>query len=154
MSIFDPLGMLNPFTIQAKILLQNICRRGTGWDEPIDKIDESEWIAWLNDFSLVKNYQVPRCLFQFDFDPSSVELHTFCDASETAYAAVVYSRAIYKNGKLLFTCLTMRAVHLEIADSLSADSTIMAIQRMTVRRGQPSAFYSDNGTDLRGLKRS
>ena len=27
---------------------------------------------------------------------------------------------------------------------------IMAIQRMTARRGQPSVFYSDNATNFRG----
>ena len=63
---------------------------------------------------------------------------------------VAIGRKRDKRWGVLFTCLTTRAVHLEIADSLSADSAIMAIQRMTARRGQPSVFYSDNGTNLRG----
>ena len=44
----------------------------------------------------------------------------------------------------------MRTVHLEIADSLSMDFKIMAIQRMTARRGQPPVIYSDNGANLCG----
>lgn len=63
---------------------------------------------------------------------------------------VAIGRRREKRWSVLFTCLTMRKVHLEIADSLTADSCIMAIQRMTSRRGQPSVFYSDNGTNLRG----
>lgn len=51
---------------------------------------------------------------------------------------------------VLFTCLTSRAVHIELASSLSTDSTIMALNRMAARRGQPSNMYSDNGTNLRG----
>ena len=98
MSIYDPLGFLNPFTIRAKILMQNIWRRGTGWDEPLSRDDEIEWKAWVGEFPEVKTCQIPRCLFEYDFSPVAVELHTFCDASEKAYAAVVYSRAIYKNG--------------------------------------------------------
>ncbi|XP_053696636.1 uncharacterized protein LOC128743950 [Sabethes cyaneus] len=46
----------------------------------------------------------------------------------------------------LFTCLTIRAVHMEIVHSLSTDSCIMAIQRFTYRRGTPAEFISDNGT--------
>nr|XP_049693327.1 uncharacterized protein LOC126053911 [Helicoverpa armigera] len=50
----------------------------------------------------------------------------------------------------LFTCLTCRAVHLELVASLSTDSAIMALRRMAARRGWPSIMYSDNGTNFRG----
>ena len=50
----------------------------------------------------------------------------------------------------LFICLIMWKIYLEIADTLSADSCIMAIQRMTAGRGQPPVFWSDNGTNLCG----
>lgn len=54
----------------------------------------------MDDLSVVKNFEIPRCLFEFDFAPLCVELHTFCDASEKAYAAIAYSRAIYKDGRI------------------------------------------------------
>jgi hypothetical protein len=50
---------------------------------------------------------------------------------------------------VLFTCLSIRAVHLEIAHSLTSDSTVMAIRRFISRRGSPTVIYSDNGTNLR-----
>lgn len=37
----------------------------------------------------------------------------------------------------LFTCLTTRVVHLEVAHSLTADSFIAAFQRFSCRRGAP-----------------
>ena len=61
---------------------------------------------------------------------------------------VTIGRRREKHWGVLFTYLTMRAVYLEIADSLSADPAIMAIQRMTDRKGQPSVFYSDYDTIL------
>lgn len=48
----------------------------------------------------------------------------------------------------LFTCLTTRAVHIEVAQSLSTDSFIAAFQRFTSRRGVQEKVYRDNGTNL------
>ena len=45
---------------------------------------------------------------------------------------------------LLFTCAVIRAVHLELTDSLSLSDCIFAIRRFAARRGLPSVFYSDN----------
>lgn len=50
----------------------------------------------------------------------------------------------------LFTCLAMRAVHLEIAFGLDTDSFLNAFYRMASRRGLPEEIYSDNGTNLKG----
>ncbi|XP_060607783.1 uncharacterized protein LOC132759922 [Ruditapes philippinarum] len=48
----------------------------------------------------------------------------------------------------IFSCLTSRAVHLEVTHSLSTDSFIAASQRFISRRGLPKKIYSDNGTNL------
>lgn len=50
----------------------------------------------------------------------------------------------------LFTCLTLRAIHLEVAHSLSTDSCILALRRFMCRRGQPNEIFSDQGTNFRG----
>ena len=42
--IFDPLGVLSPFTTQQKILFQHLCVQGVNWDDPLD----SELLKWWN----------------------------------------------------------------------------------------------------------
>ena len=55
-----------------------------------------------------------------------------------------------KRWGVIFTCLAVRAVHLEIAESLSTDSAIIAIMGLSSRYGKPSCIYSDNGTNVHG----
>ena len=61
---------------------------------------------------------------------------------------VTIGRRHEKRWGALFTCLTTRAVHIEIAHSLIADSAIMALQRFSARRGRPLKIYCDNGTNF------
>ena len=66
---------------------------------------------------------------------------------------VTVGRRREKRYGVLFTCMSTRAVHLEVAHSLTTDACIQSIRRMSARRGQPAAIYSDNGTNLRGADR-
>ncbi|XP_055638295.1 uncharacterized protein LOC129776590 isoform X2 [Toxorhynchites rutilus septentrionalis] len=66
---------------------------------------------------------------------------------------VKVGRSLAKRWVALFTCLTIRAVHLEIVHSLSTESCIMAIRRFVSRRGTPAEFYSDNGTCFQGANK-
>lgn len=53
----------------------------------------------------------------------------------------------------LFTCMTTRAIHLEVVHSLSTDAAIMCLRRFIARRGTPSQILSDNGTAFVGANR-
>ena len=59
-------------------------------------------------------------------------------------------RSLVKKYGVIFTCLAIRAVHLEIAHSLSTDSFLLALRRFIARRGQVKEIYSDNGSNLTG----
>ena len=59
-------------------------------------------------------------------------------------------RSMVKRYGCVFTCLAIRAVHVEIAHSLDAESFLCAFSRFTARRGLPTNMYSDNGTNFVG----
>lgn len=66
---------------------------------------------------------------------------------------VVVNRHKEKRYGALFTCLTIKAVHIEIVHSLNTSSCIMALRNFTARRGQPREFFSDNGSNFVGADR-
>ena len=66
---------------------------------------------------------------------------------------VKQARKTFKRFGVLFTCLTTRAIHIEIAESLDTSSFIMALRRFCARRGQVSEIRSDNGTNFVGGER-
>lgn len=66
---------------------------------------------------------------------------------------VVIGRRIEKRWGMLATCMTTRAVHIEVAHSLNTDSCLMAIRNMIARRGIPRYIYCDRGTNFVGTNR-
>ena len=62
-------------------------------------------------------------------------------------------RSQVKRYGVLFTCLTIRAIHIEVADSMSTDSFINALRRFIARRGQVKVIRCDRGTNFVGGER-
>ncbi|XP_028413969.1 uncharacterized protein LOC114536827 [Dendronephthya gigantea] len=63
------------------------------------------------------------------------------------------ARSLVKRYAVLFTCLTIRAVHIEVVQSLDTSSFLNALRRFIARRGQPEVIRSDNGTNFVGGER-
>lgn len=72
-------------------MLQKIWSDGYDWDDRLSDDLSSEVQSWLNGFSELNGVKVSRRL-HFSGDQQLSSLHTFVDASEEAYAAVVFVR--------------------------------------------------------------
>uniref|UniRef100_A0AAG5DPK9 Integrase catalytic domain-containing protein n=1 Tax=Anopheles atroparvus TaxID=41427 RepID=A0AAG5DPK9_ANOAO len=66
---------------------------------------------------------------------------------------VAVGRRTEKRWGVIFTCLTTRGIHLELAASLNTTSCILAIRRFISRRGSPVEIRSDCGTNFVGASR-
>ena len=59
-------------------------------------------------------------------------------------------RSKVKRYGVLFTCLTIRVVHIELAYCFESSSFIQSLHRFISRRGQVKEIRSDNGTNFVG----
>ena len=89
------LGFLNPITIQAKILMQELWRSGVDWDEPLNQEYKNTWLQIAKDLQGSTTIQIPRHYF-IPVNGQTMELHVFSDASTKAYGAVASSEMIRK----------------------------------------------------------
>ncbi len=95
-SLYDPLGFISPFSLTGKRILQELCHRGIGWDDPLPEDMRPRWEEWINGLHRLKEVSIPRCYHPYDFhNIVRVELHHFSDASCVGYGACSYLR--YKN---------------------------------------------------------
>ncbi|XP_055628950.1 uncharacterized protein LOC129770264 [Toxorhynchites rutilus septentrionalis] len=92
MSVYDPLGLIAHYLMFLKMLLQEVWRSGVGWDDCIAEREWEKWNIWLQFLPSLENLRIPRCYRLKTSINSSVQLHTFVDASENGYAAVCYFR--------------------------------------------------------------
>lgn len=61
-----------------------------------------------------------------------------------------YGRRYEKVYGALFTCLTTRGIHVELASSLTTNSALMALTRFMNLRGVPKKVFSDHGSNFVG----
>ncbi|XP_019850167.1 PREDICTED: uncharacterized protein LOC100632574 [Amphimedon queenslandica] len=88
---FDPLGLFSPLIIKFKVFFQKLCVSKVDWDDVLKGEQLKTWHLLVEGLSQVDTITVPRCYTTGVEDSKPpARLYGFCDASITAYAAVVY----------------------------------------------------------------
>ena len=104
--VYDPPGWLSPFIIQIKILNQRMWQRGLEWDETLPADLQTTWEEWRSELTMLSHIKIPRYIGSIHKQYAHpVELHTFGDASEDAYAAVSYLKAVDEDGGVYITLM-------------------------------------------------
>ncbi|XP_065077335.1 uncharacterized protein LOC135700685 [Ochlerotatus camptorhynchus] len=89
--LFDPLGLVGPVIIQAKIFLQDLWKQDCGWDDPLELQLQEYWREYRRNLASLDGIAVPRWI-GISRIVVAVELHGFCDVSNKAYGACVFIR--------------------------------------------------------------
>ena len=87
--LFDPLGWLSPLIIVPKIIMQDIWLLKSDWDDPLPDNLQTRWQDFRSSLKSLPELSIPR--FSKINEGQPWDLHSFSDASQRAYAVVVYS---------------------------------------------------------------
>ncbi|XP_066145931.1 uncharacterized protein [Euwallacea fornicatus] len=107
-SIYDPIGIINPIVVSAKLIMQEIWKNNCDWDDTLIQPTLAKWKAFLSTISALSSLSIPRHVFRNDLT-QRVEIHGFSDASMKAYGACIYIRAFYRNGKISCNLLSAKS---------------------------------------------
>ncbi|XP_062711095.1 uncharacterized protein LOC134289311 [Aedes albopictus] len=94
---FDPFGWIAPVIIRMKILFQHLWLYDLGWDDPLPAFILEEWITLKETLHHIERIRIRRWI---PHAGGKLQLHGFADASEAAYAAVVYARTVNQDGRV------------------------------------------------------
>ncbi len=126
---FDILGWFTPCTIMVKVLMQDLWKLKLFWDDPVPDHIASTWKNWHNKLSLLTFHPIPRYYYIKGKEIRKLQLHSFSDASNSAYAGVVYLHALY-------------------ADTTVSTTLVLAKTKVTPVCGSTTLWYELNGVRL------
>uniref|UniRef100_A0A8D8HDN4 (northern house mosquito) hypothetical protein n=1 Tax=Culex pipiens TaxID=7175 RepID=A0A8D8HDN4_CULPI len=145
--IFDPLGLLGPVVMYAKLFIQGLWIKTNFWDTDLDPDDHQWWSKYRQLLSSLKCLDVPR---QVVYEYPSI--HCFVDASKRGYGCCVYVVSTNKRGKRVSHLLTAKSrvgptkgqtiPRLELCAALLGSKLVAHLRQFTSITG-PVTFWSD-----------
>ena len=96
-SMFDPAGLITPFTMRGKMLLKNFWKRKLQWDDEDCETDRQCAISFFEDMLEVEGISFKRCI-KPDQAVGNPIMVTFSNESSEAFGACVYFRWRLEDG--------------------------------------------------------
>lgn len=106
--LFDPLGILAPVIVTAKIFLQQLWELKLDWDAALPAEHHTKWTTFRNSLPILSQITFPRHVYANEI-PKTKQLHIFADASEKAYGAAIYIRSTTNNGRIIVRLLCSKS---------------------------------------------
>ena len=114
--LFDPLGLVAPVIVEARLIFRDVCKHKIDWDDPVPQPYASRWKSWMDSLEGLSRIVIPRCFKSFDTRVNNLQLHVFADALVVARGAVCYLRVEYDNN-LVSSSIVMSKAHLASSEN-------------------------------------
>ncbi|KAL1448077.1 hypothetical protein WDU94_013868, partial [Cyamophila willieti] len=90
--IYDPIGIISPFALIPKLLLQETWEDKLGWNEEVSADIQTRFANWMDEVPSIAEIKIPRCITSLNLSESNISINVFADASKSAYATVIFLR--------------------------------------------------------------
>ncbi|GFT02652.1 uncharacterized protein TNCV_3690601 [Trichonephila clavipes] len=146
--------------IQPKILLQATWKTKEAWDDEVNDEIRKKFLKWGKQLKYFKNIKIPRWLGVME--ESNLSIHTFVDASKTAYAACIFLRSESNTGSVTVQLLQarsritpMKTITIPRLELMAATiGARLFILTWIIRREQWSVFVANRISEIRKLTTS
>ncbi|XP_017796984.1 PREDICTED: uncharacterized protein LOC108578211 [Habropoda laboriosa] len=159
--IFDPLGLLAPVIVTAKIFMQRLWQLQLAWDESLPASLHTEWTTYVKGLQSLTEASFERHVSQRMV--RTVELHGFCDASERAFGACLYVRSIDEHGQIKTSLLCAKSriaplrvvsvARLELCGAVLLASLFSQVKNINGFKFDTAQFWTDSTIVLNWLNK-
>ncbi|XP_055623247.1 uncharacterized protein LOC129766684 [Toxorhynchites rutilus septentrionalis] len=157
--LFDPLGLIALVVVRAKIVIQELWLLSCDWDDPVPEPLRSKWESYQQELLKISEHRVDRYALLSD---SVVQMHTFADASQSAYGACTYARCEDRQGRVRIQLLASKSrvaplkritiARLELCAAVVAAHLHSRIKNAIDIKVSASYFWSDSSVTLHWLR--
>ncbi|XP_048484474.1 uncharacterized protein LOC125490156 isoform X2 [Plutella xylostella] len=106
-SVFDPLGIIGPIIVLAKIFMQQTWMLRTAWDQAVPYDLNKKFKEFVENLLGMSDIVIPRNIRTYELQ--LIELVGFSDASNKAYGSCLYVRTIDYQGNVSMNLLCSKS---------------------------------------------
>lgn len=139
-SVYDPLGLISPIILPAKIIQASLWKIKSAWDETVPEEIAEQWKREMNKWK-GQEFELPRRYLSTIKSLISYELHCFADASEFGLGIVVYLRCMH-NGIIEIALASAKA--LVVPNALRKKLTIPRLELHALTLGAKLVTFVKN----------
>ena len=161
--VFDPIGFTSPALLLPKLLLQESWAAKLSWDEELPVEGKTKFVKWNTELNQLNFIRIPRHMKMRLSMQSNLQLHGFSDASQDAYAAVIFLRASENESVSVQLLLAKSRVaplkrptipRLELLGCVIAVRLMRQVKEALKMNDVPTYFWSDSSTALAWIRRN
>lgn len=146
--LFDPLGLVNPVIVKAKVFVHQLWKLKLSWDESLPIEHHTAWESYRKELKEISQINISRRVTVSDSIQN--DLHIFCDASQVAYWACAYLRSVTKEQAVTVQLIIAKSrvcpVKATTIPRLELCAALLAAKLMTVIRQALKVISLDNIT--------
>ncbi|XP_055605769.1 uncharacterized protein LOC129753943 [Uranotaenia lowii] len=105
--LFDPLGLLGPVVVNAKMFVQTLWEADLSWDSELAEESALWWRKYRSDIKELSSLQIPRRVLRNT--QQQYTIHCFCDASQKGYGCCIYIVSSDEQGQFHSHLLTSKS---------------------------------------------